>query len=190
MKKVVSLIAFTLAIISAGYSQSDNSKSQNSTQVRGVKYQPLNVKTGLWEQTWSRTIAGELPIPAEMLNRLTPEQRARIEERMKANSAAHSTSSSDKQCVTREDLEKPFTEKDTQCVWTILESTSSKAKGNISCAAEGMKVAGSGEFDALDQEHIKGSMHTSATGSGKNMTVDATFTSKWLSSSCGDLKKD
>lgn len=190
MKTIVVFTTITLAIVVAGYSQDRDDKPQNSSQVRGVKYQPLNVKPGLWEQTWTRTIAGELPIPAEMLSKLTPEQRARIEERMKANSAARTRTSTDKQCITREDLEKPLGEKDTQCVWTILESTSSKAKGNLSCQAQGMNLAGTGEFDALDQEHLKGSMHTSATGGGKNMTVDATFTSKWLGSNCGDLKKD
>ena len=190
MKKIVALIAATLVIVVTGYSQSHEGKAQAPSQIRGVKYQPLNVKTGLWEQTWTRTIAGELPIPAEMLNRLTPEQRARIEERMKANSAAHTTSSSDKQCITRQDLEKPFTEKDTQCVWMILESTPSKAKGNISCQAQGMKVAGAGEFDAPDSEHIKGSMHMASSGGGHSMNVAATFTSKWLGSNCGDLKRD
>ena len=55
----------------------------------GATLQPLNIKPGLWEQTVNTTIAGEMPISTEMLNRLTPEQRARMEERMKANSAAH-----------------------------------------------------------------------------------------------------
>ncbi|HTE88846.1 MAG TPA: hypothetical protein VK639_07845 [Terriglobales bacterium] len=50
------------------------------------KLQPLNVKTGLWETTTTRITSGEIPIPAEMLARLTPEQRAKMEARMKANS--------------------------------------------------------------------------------------------------------
>lgn len=189
MKKFVTFVAVTLAIALAGYSQSRTDNSQNS-QVRGVKYQPLNVKPGLWEKTWTSTIAGELPIPAEMLSKLTPEQRARMEERMKANSAAHTRTSTDKECITKQDLEKPLGDKDTQCVWTILESTSSKAKGNVSCQTQGMKMAGTGEFDAPDQEHLNGSMHTSSNGGGHNMTADITFTSKWLSSSCGNLKRD
>src|SRR5882724_1490051 len=53
----------------------------------GGKFQPLDVKTGLWETTTTNTHSGEMPLPAELLDRLTPEQRARMEARMKANSA-------------------------------------------------------------------------------------------------------
>lgn len=188
MKIFVTITAFALAIVPAGYSQSGNNNSQNSSQVRGVKYQPLNMKPGLWEKTITITMTGELPFPAEMLNKLTPDQRARIEARMKANSPAHTRTTTDKSCVTREDLEKPFNPGNKECTWTILESSSTKAKGTVSCQAEGMKMNGTGEYEAPDPEHLKGSIHTNSTGGGKNMTVDSAFTSKWLGSSCGDVK--
>jgi uncharacterized protein DUF3617 len=151
-----------------------------------VKYRPLNVKPGLWEKTLTVTRTGALPIPPEMLNRLTPEQRARMEERMKANSAAHTSTNTERSCITREDLEKPLTF-DNQCTWTILESSSTKARGNVSCEAQGMKMTGNGEFAAPDPEHMKGSVHTTSTGSGQTMNIDATFTSKWVTASCGNV---
>jgi hypothetical protein len=44
------------------------------------------------------------------------------------------------------------------------------------------------EVEALDPEHVKGSSHATMTGNGHTMNVDGAFTSKWLSSSCGDIK--
>jgi Protein of unknown function (DUF3617) len=106
-----------------------------------------------------------------------------MEERMKANSAGHTGTSTDRSCITKEDLEKPMNfNKD--CTWTILESTSTKAKGNVSCEAQGMKVNGTGEFEAPDPEHLKGSMHTTSTDGGRTMTIDGTFASKWLAANC------
>lgn len=188
MKKLIRCVAITLAIVITGYSQSRNLNPPNASQQPGVKYQPLDVKPGLWERTSIFTTVGGLPIPPEMLNKLTPEQRARMEERMKANSSAHTRTTTEKNCVTKQELEKPFNPGDKECTWTILESTSTKAKGNVSCEASGMKMSGSGEFEAPDPEHLKGSMHTASTAGGHHMNIDGTFASKWLGSNCGNVQ--
>src|SRR5271170_8464285 len=39
--------------------------------------QPLDVKLGLWETTWTSQSAGQVPIPPEAMANLTPEQRAK-----------------------------------------------------------------------------------------------------------------
>jgi len=155
-----------------------------------VKVQPLNVKPGLWEvaQTIKRT--GALPIPAEMLNRLTPEQRARIEERMKANSVGHTQT--EKQCITREDLERETWMKKLadakECTITVLNSSSTNFKGKMVCDTEGMHVTGNLELVAGDTEHLNGSYHSTATGDGRTMDVESTWTSKWLGPSCGNAR--
>src|SRR5579862_2888392 len=69
---------------------------------------PLNVKTGEWEVTTSTESSGQLPIPEEMLNKLTPEQRARMEAAMKARGAGGPRTSVRKNCVKKEDLDKAF----------------------------------------------------------------------------------
>jgi hypothetical protein len=52
-----------------------------------------------------------------------------------------------------------------------------------------MQLTGSGQFQALDPEHINGSAHlSSASGNGPGMTTDATFTSKWLGANCGNVQ--
>jgi hypothetical protein len=75
-----------------------------------IKVEPLNVKTGLWEATMTTTTSGAAPIPAELLSRLTPEQRAKMEEgaKVKASFASKTRTITSKSCVTREQLEKGF----------------------------------------------------------------------------------
>lgn len=155
---------------------------------QGVKYQPLDVKPGLWEKTATYKIAGNLPIPAGMLDKLTPEQRARFEARMNARSSGNTRTSTEQSCVTRQQLEDPIDFGDKNCTLTILESTTSKASGNIVCKLQGMEMSGKAEFLAVDQEHITGSEHVTSTGGGNSMTTDVSFTSKWLGSNCGNAQ--
>jgi len=179
-----------MLFLTASVSSLAQKKNADDPQ-HGATLQPLNIKPGLWEQTVNTTIAGEMPISTEMLNRLTPEQRARMEERMKANSAAHTHTTTDKHCVSKEDLEKnKFLNLDRgkECVPTITSSTSTSAKGRLSCESEGMKMTGALEVLTPDPEHINGSWHATTNGSGHTMNVDSTFTSKWIGSSCGGVK--
>jgi hypothetical protein len=152
--------------------------------------QPLNVKPGLWESTRTIKRAGELPIPAEMLNRLTPEQRARMEERMKANSTAHTNTTTEKHCVTKEDLERDRLKlaEARECTTTVLNSTSTSVKAKLVCDIEGMHATGTLELSAVDPEHVNGSSQSTINGDGHTMNVEGTWTSKWLGSSCGNVK--
>ncbi len=169
----------------------------SAKQVRGTtdsgtaaKLQAMNVKPGLWESTRTIKRTGQLPIPAEMLNRLTPEQRARMEERMKANSAAHTSTTTEKHCLTKEELERDrltFAEAK-ECSTTILNSTSTTVKAKLVCDQEGMHATGALELVAADPEHVTGSYHSTVNNDGHTMNVDGTWTAKWLGSSCGNVR--
>jgi hypothetical protein len=153
-----------------------------------AKVVPLNIKPGLWETTINSNVDGGMPIPAGMLERLSPEQRARFEERMKANSAAHSRTATHTKCVTKEDIEKQKLDfaSSKECTPTVITSTSTAAKGKLSCEMDEMKSTATFDVEAPDQEHLKGSSHGTISGSGHSMKIDTTFTSKWLGSSCGN----
>jgi hypothetical protein len=181
MLRVVVGISLTFVVMASVSAQTEKN-------VRGVKYQPLNVKTGLWERTLTLKRGGSMPIPVGMLDKLTPEQRARLEARMNASSSANSRTQTEKVCVTKEQLEQPINFSDQDCTWTILESTSKRASGNVSCRSQGITAAGTGNFEAPDQEHMKGSAHLVSSGGGNTMTTDANFASKWLSASCGNVQ--
>ena len=185
------LIVF-LGFVNLRAQQQDARAGQHSAPAAGTNLQPLNIKTGLWETTATYSMAGELPISPETLNRMTPDQRAQLEQAMKAESGNARTTTY-KGCLKKEDLEHPnFTDKK-QCTWTTLESSTTKVKGSASCNFKDpempeMKVNGSGEFVAIDQEHVKGNMHMKVTGAGHEMNSNSTFASKWLKSDCGDVQ--
>lgn len=156
-------------------------KNAPAKTVQGAQYQPLNIKTGLWEVTYSRSGNGEVPMPAEYMSHLTPEQRAKFEAAMKENST-HTY----KSCVKKEDVDGSlFNSRDNRdCKVTILKSTSSELDGKMSCNMEGMHGDGNMNMHVLDSEHTKGVTHMTMTGNGKTFNTDATISSKWVGSDC------
>ena len=192
MKKFVTML-FGLAGFGLPFAVVDASaawaQTQNSAQPT-VKLQSLNIKPGLWESTRTIKRTGEMPIPAELLNRLTPEQRARMEERMKANSGGHSSTVTEKHCVTREDLERDRLKiaEAKECTTTVVNSTSTNLKGKMVCETAGMHATGTLELVAVDSEHVNGSYHSTVDGNDHTMNMEGTWTSKWLGSTCGDAK--
>ena len=187
----VSALAIVVAFLTIALAAQNQQTAKKADSPAGVKYQPLNVKPGLWENTLSITRTGEIPIPPEMLSRLTPDQRARMEQRMKANAAAQSHTVTDKQCITQEDLQKPDIlnpERQQHCVVKILESTSTTDSGKMSCESELGKLDGALEVKAPDPEHMNSTWHSTVASNGHIMNVDAKSSSKWLGSSCESAK--
>src|SRR5581483_11215497 len=80
---------------------------------------PFNVKTGLWETT------STLPMSPELLAKLTPEQRARVEAALKgeANNGKPTTRTY-KSCLTKEQLDRGTAFNNTkECTETPVTST-------------------------------------------------------------------
>jgi len=190
---VASIVAACVCSSPIAWTQAQRSakEMQSSTETQSAaKLQPLNVKPGLWESTRTIKREGAMPIPAEMLNRLSPEQRARMEERMKAKSAAHTSTATEKHCLTKEDLERDRLKlADTkECTTTVVSSTSTSAKAKLMCDQEGMHATGTLDLEAPDPEHVNGSYRSEVNANGHTMNVEGTWTSKWLGSSCGELR--
>jgi len=190
---VASMFAVTGCSLPVSWAQTQKSAKEMQAPADSqpaAKLQPLNVKPGLWESTRTIKRAGQMAIPAEMLNRLTPEQRARMEERMSANSAAHANTTTEKHCLTQEDLDKDRLKlaEAKECTTTVLNSTSTTVKAKLVCDQEGMHATGTLELVAADPEHVNGSYHSTVDGDGHTMNVEGTWTSKWMGSRCGDVR--
>lgn len=151
------------------------------------KITPINAKTGLWEVTTVSEQSGSIPIPAETLAKLTPEQRARIEAQFKARSTPQTETK--QSCITSEDIAKGlgWDNPDKACHQTMVRSSSTAQEFTWDCSGKG-KNAGSMKIEALDSEHVKGYMQVSVGEDGREMNVKATITGKWLSNSCGNVK--
>jgi len=185
---MVLLTGLTISIFfSTSFAQTHN--SEKAAVKSKLEIQPLNVKPGLWETTTTYKRSGAPPIPSDALARLTPEQRARLEQRMNANSGGSTNTVTEKHCVTKEDVEKAdFGQGKGECSYNVETSTSTHGKGTYSCLVEGMQVNGALEITAADSEHINGSTQGNLRGGSSTMNVESTFTSKFLSATCGNRK--
>lgn len=152
--------------------------------------QPLNVKLGMWESTVTVEHSGAPPIPDEVLARLTPEQRAKFEERMKAAAQQGAKTNVSKHCVKKEDLDKAmaFGNDDKNCHRTVVTSSSSKLEFKMECAAASVKSSGIVRVEAVSSEHVKGTMQMSVGDGARAMKMNSTFDSKWLGPACEGTK--
>jgi len=160
-----------------------------SAAVAADAVQPLDVKTGLWETTVNMERTGALPIPPEVLARLTPEQRAKLEERMKASQVPKTTVRH--HCLTREELNKPlsFGADDKECHRTIVTSSRSKQEFQVECTKGGMQQHGTFRVEALSDESAKGVVQMTISNGDKTMNMHSSFTAKWVGPVCTNETK-
>ncbi len=130
----------------------------------GGKFEPLNVKTGLWQVTETYSATG-LPagIPANHTNNY-------------------------KTCITKKDLDSnPFRERDDKCSWTVMNSTASDMEvSGTACdmGEQGMTADIHLKLHVVDAEHVQGLGDWKANGGGMSMSGKATGNGKWISASC------
>jgi hypothetical protein len=156
-------------------------------------YTPLDVKLGLWESTSSNQMSGTPPVPEELLSRLTPEQRAKMEAAMKAQMAKAAQPKTTKSCLTKEELNKPmlFGNDTSFCKPTLITSTSSKQEIHFDCSDDknSLKAAGNVHIEALNSENVKASGQVTSSDGANKMNMQTSYSAKWLSADCGPLGK-
>jgi Protein of unknown function (DUF3617) len=135
------------------------------------KFQPLKVKTGLWQMTETIKWSG-----------LPPEMAAA----MKAGPATRTY----KTCVTEKDLNSnPWAEgSGHKCDWSVLHSTGTdmEVQGK-SCdigSEYGMKADVHMKIHVQDSGNGTGSMAVTLTGNGQTMDGTGLYTGKWIGAKC------
>ena len=161
----------------------------------------LDVKPGLWEETVTSQMSGvsmptNMPqISPDQLAKMPPEARARVEAMMKGGPGAPQTTTT-KACITSEELSGPmFRNADKSCTYKMTGSSSSTQTIHLECARGNTKSTGDVTLNRVDSEHMKGDMVMKTTGdsstngsAGQNMSLKLSFSNRWLSSDCGDVK--
>lgn len=150
------------------------------------KIQPLDVKLGLWQVSSTNETTGMPPIPPDVLARMTPEQKAKMEAEMQAQRGPHTQTR--KHCLKKEDLEKgtTFGENRKNCTRTVVNSSSRKMEVRLQCQeGDGAKSDMTLNIDALSAENVKGLIQGDVSGSGHTMHIKSAFTAKWLGPVCG-----
>ena len=147
----------------------------------------FNMKTGAWELTYTSVTTGIL-MPPEMLERMLPERRAKLEEAMRARSGQPQTMVH-QGCITQKDLDqnnfiKEHGEGETQCATKVVSKSSSKLVLERTCPApraSTMQIS----IDAKTPESVVGSID-GAIGAGKTHTD---VKGHWLGASCDEIKR-
>ena len=151
----------------------------------------LKVKPGLWEMTVDNETSGRPPIPAEVLARLPPEQRAQIEAQLQQMTPPkHQVK---KQCVTQKTLDSGFAEMEKMsegnCTRTVVANTATLLEGRVQCTGAG-NVSGSYRFEARTPETLAGTSDMTTSDGTNTMKMKYNVKGKWLGSDCGDVEPD
>lgn len=153
---------------------------------------PLEMKTGEWEYTVTMQMAGmpaatQMPqIPPEVLDKMTPEQRAQMQKAMGAMSGKPTVN---RNCVKKEDLSNfNPTNMAKDCKMTVTNSSRSKFEATVVCDTPGNKATANITAEVLNSESMKFSVVSKGTTNGQpgNMTINGT--GKWLGATCTDEK--
>jgi hypothetical protein len=150
----------------------------------------LNVKVGLWEITSISRFSGMPPLPKEVLDKMTPQQRADMEAKIKAAAAEEPEPEVSSECITQEDLEKPFNSANAEeCKQTIVRTTRTTQEIRLVCTG---KTKGSGTFRVTSPtpETMTGDLDLKV-GEGANvMSITSKIKGRWLGADCGDEDDD
>ena len=149
----------------------------------------LNVRTGLWQMTYTMQNAGAPTVPKEMMDKLTPEQRARLAAAQGKRANAGPKTWIDKVCVTAKDLKEGAFRADTSdegngCTYKMTAQTATLQEGTSSCG--GGKGTGQIRIEALSREKMRGRMNMTGPGISSNMQMSG----QWLSASCAGADED
>ena len=153
---------------------------------------PLDVRPGMWEGTTTTETTGTPAIPPELLARMTPEQKAMLEARMKAGTSQGPKTTVKNHCITKEELSKGlmFGDDHGACQRTVVSGASRKQEIRIECGNAGIKSSGTIHVEAIDPEHVKFSVQVTSGDGAHSMKINATGTSRWVSAACtSDEKK-
>lgn len=148
------------------------------------KVQPFNLKVGLWQVTFANP---HMPIPAALLDKLTPEERARIKDRINAQKPKPGKTPITKECLTRKQLDHgiPFQPSRKSCRWNVLTSSSSKVSWRVECSAQGVNTSEAIEIELLSPEEVEGSVRTLENGNDATTpSLRSTFQAKWIGPVC------
>jgi hypothetical protein len=94
-----------------------------------------------------------------------------------------------KSCVTEKDLKEGAfrgqQDKSNPCTYKPVVTTGKRQEMTFECPGRQGLSSGHMIVDATDSNNVKGEMHIKAQG----MSIDSTFTSKWLGPTCAEADK-
>lgn len=150
-----------------------------------IAAEKLNVQPGLWELTSTTEMSGMPSLPKELLDKLTPEQRAEMEAGLQGLAGQPQVDVA-RECITERDLEKPFESANSdECTSKIVSTTRSTQELKLVCTGD---PQGEGTFriSTPSPETMSGELTMSVGEGSQTMTVKADINGRWLGPDCGE----
>lgn len=148
----------------------------------------MNVEPGLWEVTFVGDPAGAPALPDSLLQKLTPEQQAKMQQVM----ARASQPKKFKECMTADKLSRGFgskSEDSDDCKVSVTINTSTQYQAERQCSAQGGNVQAKLHFNIMGKRQASGTVDLTLTQpDGKVLSTHRTMQAQWLSSDCGNVK--
>jgi hypothetical protein len=155
---------------------------------------PLNLKLGLWQMTYTTEGDGVRPLQSiapELLAKMTPEQRARTEARLKARVPAGSRIETKQYCLTEEKLKKAIFNSAFEiqnCRRTVFNSTARLQQFREECLEDGSTRTSDARFEALELGKLKGSIKVKSDGATA-YAMNVEIEGRWLAADCGNAQR-
>ena len=145
----------------------------------------LDIRTGAWEVTATTQMSG-MPLSDEMLGQMTPEQRAEIQAAMRAETAKGPQTEVTRECITTEDVERPFQSASGEdCKQTIVRTTRTTQEARLVCTGE-HKGEGLLRVNAPNPETMTATLDLRAGDGPDAFTIKSQMKGRWLSAQCED----
>ena len=148
----------------------------------------LDIQSGLWERVTTVTVEGGAEPHGLNLERLTPEQRARIEQRLAERSQP--TTRKTLQCVTPAQVQEWSSfeahERETpDCKRTFTEQSPRHVKYTASC--DGGRTTGEFEFTVSAADRVEARMYVIERSDAGERKIRTVWQGRWLAASCGNV---
>ena len=146
----------------------------------------LNVKLGLWEITSVTQFSGVVPLPKELTDKMTPEQRSKMAADMKAEAAKGPTRETSRDCITEKDLQQPFSSTNAKdCKQTLVNTTRTSQEARFVCEGE-TKGSGVLKVSTPTPDTMYGVIDLRMGQGADPFVIKGTLSGRWLSEDCGE----
>lgn len=146
----------------------------------------LNVRPGSWEITSVTRTSGMLPLSRELMDTLTPQQRAAMATAAKEDAARPPDKDTQRQCITQQDLDQPFHSIAMEhCKQSVVATTRTTQEARIVCDGE---YPGSGalRISMPTPETMSGTLDLKIGRGADAFTLQGQLAGRWLGTACDE----
>ena len=151
----------------------------------------INFKLGLWVVKVQPQISGQMPMSDETLQKMSPEQRAKMEAMMQSVMAQMAKPRVYKECMTADKRAKGFSagnESNPNCQSKVVTDTSTDLEVTHVCNGPDENSSTDMKFHVSGGDHMVGTVTGTMTRGGKTGSFTSNMEGQWLGSDCGPVK--